>query len=237
LGAGGLDDPRSPNTLASPFRTIVENEVLDQNVFSIKLPRNDSRLGDIMFGGSNEELFDAESLVYHPLHPESTTQWQGEASGVSLAKAGSSMKEQSILLSDSSKSYSALITASPVLGFPRAIGEALLAQLPLEQSSCGGEVVTPCSEVPNLPDLIISFSGDQEVVVKGSDYVAEMILPWCKDPVVECMPLIDAIPENIPGIVFPPNLIKLGSGLLQSLYSVWDWDEKRVGRECFSVAL
>lgn len=92
-----MDDPRSPNTLPSPFKTIVESEVLDANVFSLQLPRNDSDGGEIVFGGSNEDLFEQESMAHHPFYPKNTTQWQVEVSGVTLAKAGLPLDAERII--------------------------------------------------------------------------------------------------------------------------------------------
>jgi hypothetical protein len=132
----------------------------------------------------------------------------------------------------SSKSYSALlITAFPLLGFPRSLGDDFLSRLPPKPSVCGGQLVTPCSEVPNLPDLVIRFANDQDIVLKGADYVTEMMLPWCSQPVIECMPLVDSIPENIPEIEFPTDLMILGSPFLKNVYAVFDWNKRRVGCE------
>lgn len=75
--------------------------------------------------------------------------------------------ERSISSSKSSKSYSALLlTAFPVLGFPQALGEALLSQPPLEPSSCGGQMVIPCSKVLDLLDPTMSFLGGQGLVLR-----------------------------------------------------------------------
>ena len=232
-----LDDPRSPNTLASPFKTMVDSHALERNVFSIKLPRNDTEVGDIVFGGLNEDLSDEDSVVWNALYPENTTQWQIEVVGVSMSTCGERERTgRETPVNHELKSYSGLfMTASPLLGFPKAIASSLLSRLPSELSVCGREMVVPCSSVPDLPDLVISLGGGHEIVLKASDYVAEITLPWCSEPVVECMPLIEAIPEQVPGFELPKDLVILGSTFLKSVYTVFDWDEKRVGRKYFQL--
>ena len=229
-----MDDPRLPNTLQSPFKTIVESEVLDRNVFSLKLPRNLSDDGGIVFGGWDEELIDKDELVYHPLYPEDTTLWQVKVTGVSFTSGQGHSNLQETVAATSDKSYSALLlTTYPILALPAALGDDLLSQLPLEKSSCGMEMVIPCSKVSDLPDLVINFEEGGDFVLKGRDYVAEMTLSWCDEPVVECLPLIDSLPESLPGVEDPSSFILLGSEILKTVYSVFDWDEKRVGCEYF----
>lgn len=227
-----MDDPRSPNTLPSPFRTMAESGVLDSNIFSLMLPRNDSDVGDIAFGGFNEDLFTEGSMIWNAFYPANTTQWQVEVVSVSMVKGGEKMTAPKLLVNRSPTSYSALLmTAWPILAFPHAVGEELLSRLPLEPSSCGGEMVVPCSSIPDLPDLVIEFRGGQEIVLKGEDYVVKMALPWCREPVIECLPLIQAFPDQVPDFEIPQDLLLLGGAFLKSVYSVFDWDKRRVGCE------
>ena len=225
-----MDDPRSPNTLSSPFRRVVESKVLDSNLISLKLPRNDPDTGDIVFGDLNEDLFVEGSMAWNSLYPANTTQWQIEVVSVSMVKEGKKITAPTALVNKSPTSYSALVmTAWPILAFPHALGRELLSRLPLEPSSCGGEMVIPCSSIPDLPDLVIEFRSGQETALKGEDYVAKLTMPWCREPVVECLPLIEAFPEHAPGFEIPKDLLVLGGAVLKNVYSVFDWDERRVG--------
>jgi hypothetical protein len=37
---------------------MIANGILDENMFSISLPRNKTETGDLTFGGINEDLFE-----------------------------------------------------------------------------------------------------------------------------------------------------------------------------------
>ena len=64
--------PQSENILPSPFRSMIENNLLDENIFSIVWPSETQEEGSLTFGGYHEDLLEGE-LVSLPLFPQNTT--------------------------------------------------------------------------------------------------------------------------------------------------------------------
>ena len=54
------NNPYFPADLDDPFLSMVSKELLDKNVFGLKLSRGMDDPGEIMFGGVNTELFEGE---------------------------------------------------------------------------------------------------------------------------------------------------------------------------------
>ena len=215
-------------SLQSPFVNMIENGILDSNMFSIILP-TDGREGDIMFGGYNSSLISG-NLITHPLYPSNTRQWQIEADSV-LMYGKTAFGSYGTLVNESLAEHVAIVlTGSPILAFPSKIGDALMSHFNWTYNSCLHANVISCEDVSSLPTLTLQLGG-HEYELSGEDYVMRFLAPECVDFGVQCLPAIDSIPEwGLPDGL-PKNFIIIGSSFLRKVYSVFDWDQKTIGCE------
>jgi hypothetical protein len=58
---------------------MIEEGVLDKNMFSLKFPQNESDEGHLMFGGYDDTAFEGD-LISHSIFPPHTERWSVEAS-------------------------------------------------------------------------------------------------------------------------------------------------------------
>jgi len=213
-----MEDWRSPSTLESVWKRLVEGGTLGRNVFDVVLP-NGEREGRIGFG---EEVEFEEGLVKHSLFPADTKNWQVEMEGIKLngkmlGKGG----------------YTAvLMTQGPVLILPAVIGDPITRNFNERWKSCAKTGTIPCEDVKNLPVLGIQIGG-QQIEMRGHEYVEKIWFPECVGEEWQCVPLVASVPAYVPPKEFPKDMVVLGNAFLRRVRTVFDWDERSVSCEFF----
>src|SRR6266536_3051360 len=82
---------------ASPFQNMVAQELLDWNLFSLKLPRGSSDPGEILFGGIDESMYTGKlkNLPLVPYNPDKYQcirgRWIVPASGIGVGSGFASL--------------------------------------------------------------------------------------------------------------------------------------------------
>jgi len=77
------------NILPSPFKTMIDNNLLSTNMFSVVWPTEEREQGTLTFGGYDEDLLDGE-LISHSLFPANTTKWEVEIEGLTMTDRNNS---------------------------------------------------------------------------------------------------------------------------------------------------
>jgi saccharopepsin len=216
----GHPDDSQPR-LPSPFMGLVESKQLEKNIFSLLLPYDRNDIGDLSFGTSHREFHDGP-LVSHQIYPANASKWQIEAPGISMRHHnGTGMFNHS--LSGRSAVLDSILL-DKVAWLPKTLFMTILhaTNATVYFGDCP-VVQFPCDKISELPDLVLNF-GNQEIVLKGEDYVGKSSLPQCSGGPY-CMPLIGDI-GTLNGKEDGP--IVLGSRFLKKVYSVFDWDDRTV---------
>lgn len=230
LGYDGtmLNTPRHQGVLSSPFHTIVEQGILDENKFALRIPKEGNTAGDLTLGGYDEDVFDGD-LVSHPLYPENTTYWNIQAT--SLAMTSRECGRDTILFNSTLSNHTAALrTTRPGIQLPSHLAQRVLWKINVKRSACTYHDIVDCDAVSSLPHITIGLRG-QEVVLKGEDYTMryEDDNPrFCQHPVKECWLLIEEAPNRAD---WPRDLIILGTAFLKNVYTVFDWDRRSVSCE------
>lgn len=195
----------------SPFMSMVEEKILDQNVFSMRLrePR------ELMFGGVNQELFIGE-IVKIPLTNKTgryalSGRWQAEARYLTLgSEPGIRMS-----LAGYTASFS---TGSAFILLPNRLALDILQDLQFEDIPFLPPSVA-CERRNSMPDLIFNLAG-QNFTLTPYDYTYEFPLDR---NTVRCVGAI------LPFGVEKHDEIVFGSAFLRAFYSVFDLDTKSLG--------
>ena len=216
----GGEPPQWRNILPSPFRSMIDNSILDENMFAIIWPSETQEEGSLTFGGYDEDLLDGE-LVAHPLFPENTTKWQVEIESVSMI-GDNDCGGKKVLLNKSIPGGNAfMMSVMPFIAFPYSIAESLVHHMNSWGSRCGPYLVVDCDEVASLPEITIGLKG-QNVTLRGEDYVQRIeFRGFCREEGMECVVMIEGITET-------ENTVILGLPFLKKVLGVWNWDEKTV---------
>ena len=219
----GLDRRPTENILPSPFKNMIDNNLLDENMFSVVWPSETQEEGSLVFGSYDEDLL-AGGLVSHHLFPEDTTGWQVELESISMV-GDSDCGGKKVLVDKSipgSKAF--FMSVMPFIGFPYTIAQSLVHHLYAWESRCGPDMVVDCDEIASLPEVTIGLKG-QNVTLKGEDYVQRIGDPLsCRFPGEECAVMFDAVMES-------ENTVILGMPFLKKLMGVFNWDEKTISCE------
>jgi saccharopepsin len=218
--------PRLNNILPSPFRSMIDHNLLDTNMFSIIWPTETRGQGSLIFGGYDEDLLDGE-LVSHPLYPEDTTSWQIEIEGVTMTN---STGGKEVLVDKPLPHATALFMSfPPILAFSWPLAESLMQHFENWPSACTRFRVVNCTDVPSFPEITIRLKG-QNVTLSGEDYVRRLELPGhCANfGVDECDLMFDYLGDM-------EDMVILGMPFLEKVMGVWNWDDKTVSCEFFSA--
>jgi saccharopepsin len=230
LGYDGFmfEYPYVPNVLPSPFNTMVQQGILDENKFALQVPRDQNTVGDLTFGGYNEDFVDGE-LVSHSLFPENTTYWHIQAT--SLSMTSKECGNDVVLFNETLTNHTAALwTTYPGILLPSLLAQKALWKINSKRSACTYRPIVDCDAISSLPHITLGFPG-QEIVLKGEDYTMryEDENPrFCQHPVRECWLMVEEAP-NQPG--WPQDLVILGTSLLKGVYAVFDWDRRSVSCE------
>jgi hypothetical protein len=224
----------SGGCLPSPFATLARLGILDRNVVSIILPRDDdgdirAPPGEILFGALDQNLYDGP-LSTHPLYPPGTTQWHIEATSVSVSAANGTL-----LASEALPGYTArLHTQFPFTVLPPLIGNAILNATGADCSDVCKECEVNCSTVHELPHVTFDLGG-HNITITGEDYTgkSDIWLPFCDYPRDSCHVYIG--PDWREGVE-DSKTIDLGTSFLRGVYSAYDFDDRSVHRESYPLS-
>jgi hypothetical protein len=227
-----------PSDLPSPFKSMIDQSVLENNIFSLKFPQSEQDDGYLMFGGYEKSYFEGE-MVPHPLFPPGTKYWSVEASSITLRTTGVSGKSH-VLINESLFGYQAILnTRSSDLAFPEPLFSRIADAINMTKGMCNLRVVD-CDTIDNLPKITIRL-GDQMIELTGREYVERVPgRPWCSSPDLECVPAIterrlpNPLRQPVPPIpADKEDYIVLGAKFLERVYSVFDYDHRTVSCKSF----
>ena len=215
-----IPEDRSSTHLPSVLSTIKRSKALERNIFSILLPRDETDLGDLTFGAINTEMYEGE-MSTHPLYPPNASEWQLEASAISIVDPNGT-----VIASEPLPGYTAsLLSGYPFINLPLSAGHALYKASGADCSDeCHGCEV-PCDSLDQLPHIVFTLGGGN-VTITGRDYTykSEIVWPFCgnKGPYCTLLAGTEA------GRTDEEKRIWLGSSFFRGLYSVFDVDARSV---------
>ncbi|MCJ1312467.1 hypothetical protein MMC25_006141 [Agyrium rufum] len=200
--------------LPSPWLTMVNQSILDRNLFAIDLPRDHEvegipqRPGEISFGGINPK-HKSSDFVTLPLSDYTDRAWTIEAQSVTWENSTHplhfSFTNFTLAGYDNSAWYMAL---------PGTLADEINAQVQYIDGNIYRFV--HCDRRHELPDIILRLAG-QEVRISAMDYSL---------PFREGLCFFMFVSSERLG--FPVDAIVLGAPALASFYSVFDVDRREV---------
>ena len=233
LGLARLPLNFSESTLdaRNPFQNMIRQNLLDKNVFSLRLARTDEERGELLFGNIDKSLYNGDLVTVPTLNATC-----GDNEGIAVySSSGWQIPVQSIALNAHSGSgpfhanlpnYTAILSTSfPYIGLPPSLARQFTKH-------CGADVAMrsrSCEERKTLPDLTINLGPDgQKIVLTPWDYMFEV-----EDKIygTRCILPFDGLPDMLDGFEY----IMLGTAFLNGLYSVFDYDNQTISRKfcCF----
>ncbi|KAI9294528.1 acid protease [Neoconidiobolus thromboides FSU 785] len=199
-GIMGLGYPDlSHNKIASPFQSMVENEILIQNKLSYYINK-DQKSGEILFGDINKKKFKGD-LVYSKVNEQKY--WQVDLSKLNINQKGYNLSASSAAI-DTGTSYFVLPTKDAAL-----VNSKLNSALTPNNE---GFYSISC-DINSLPTLKFQL-GNYNVALEPNDYIIKSSPVLCYSPFLSN----DKI-----------NIWVLGNTLIKKYYTVFDLEENQVG--------
>lgn len=195
-------DTISVNHIVPPFYQMVNQGLLDQNMFSFYLGSSDEDGGEAIFGGVNPDLYKGR-IVYAPVRRKGY--WE-----VSLDKIQFGSEELEL-----EKTGAAIDTGTSLIAMPSDIAEILNKEIGAKRGWTG-QYTVECDKVPSLPPLTFYFD-DKPYTLNGTDYILNL-----QGTCVSAFTGLD-----IPAPVGPIWIV--GDVFLRKFYTVYDLDKNAVG--------
>ncbi|KAL2036604.1 hypothetical protein N7G274_010630 [Stereocaulon virgatum] len=206
---------------------MISQSMLDRNIFSTRLARNDKEKGELVLGSIDKEFYTGE-----PVELPATNVTCGENEAIAFySSSGWQIPVQSISLSSNASSgpfhaalpnYTAIISTDyPYIALPRGLA-------PQFAEHCGASPdwsALSCAEGTLLPNLTIILGPDRrEIVLTPWDYMFEV-----EDETygTRCLLPFETLMEWLDGF----DYIVSGTAFLSGLYSVFDYDNQTISRE------
>jgi len=208
--------PLSVGQIPPIFQQLVAAGAIDRAVFSFYLSKDPDGEpgGELLLGGVDDKYYDGD-LHYAPVTRKAY--WQFELGGITLG--GHKVKAAPSAIAD---------TGTSLLVGPTDEVKALVAKLGLDSDggaqspvgALGGQHAVPCEKAASLPPLAFEING-KTFELSGEEYVLRMELFG------ETSCLLGILALDIPKPAGP--LWILGDVFLSKYYTVFDFEEDRVG--------
>jgi Eukaryotic aspartyl protease len=214
-----------------PFEHMIDRQLLNRNVFALKLPRTDNEPGELILGGYDKELL--TSFITLPLtnvtggHNTGLTffassGWQVNVSSMSLTATSNKTQALDIPLDG----YTAIISNSAdYISMPPQISLEISKHLGFDEMDD-----LDCNQSAQLPNLSVSFGEHGAIILTPQQYMTEIEY---QDGRTRCLLPFSSWWFN-DGVKHETNYIILGTPFLSALYSVFDVDNRTISCECFS---
>jgi len=223
----------NPRNFMSPLAQLIENDLLDENIFSLWLSRGPTDGdGELVLGGMpDKDLYDNPTdhfltipVTNIPIPDIDRVQksyitgdkWKSDISSISLGD-GSSIhmvfKPSSIAIFDST--YPWIVVPYEFSGSLNSFMDA---------STWGPFAWINCSKRAEWPNVTIEMAGSS-FVLTPYDYTMEQVYP--EEPkTLYCMSAFLGVLEGDQGLAL------MGSAFLKAWVSVWDLEGRRISCEC-----
>jgi hypothetical protein len=198
------------------FQTMVSRNLLDQNLFSLKLSRGPSNPGEIMFGGINHDLYTGE-LKTLPLVPDDKENLYRIQGRWNVPMTSISIGGGSVLLSD----YVATLESDfPFIGLREEQVTLLNNYMGMETRKRSEAPSIDCSKRDELGDMTIVL-GEHDFVIGPYEYTWEVYLEdWEGIRCVSAFIGMDWLTNE--------KYVLLGSAFLRNFYGVFDVEKGTV---------
>ncbi|KAF2680364.1 acid protease [Lentithecium fluviatile CBS 122367] len=226
-------EPWSTFNASSPFQNMILQNLLDENVFALRLPRTDNETGELILGGS-PELLRRSDMIEVPLNHSrsnvdlvwwdyfSSSGWQVSAQKVSMRNISTGGEEVTILTGE----YTAIISSSyPYIALPDEAARAANHAIGLEELYDW----VNCDTRADLPILTIALGPEgREVRLTPWDYLIQVFDDLFLE--LKCVSTFQSLgPKSDDGFVL------LGAPFLSGGWSVWDADRESISFENWMI--
>jgi hypothetical protein len=209
---------------ASPFQSMMQQKLLDRNMFSLKLGRVDQDAGELTFGGLSKELKGLDMIEVPLNHSRKSSKylwdyytmggWQISVTDMSFSANGSNtaipvLKKPQI---------AAISSSFPWIGLPRDVVAMMHVVIGIQYTFHWIE----CDKRKELPNWTIVFGPHgQSITLTPWDYLID-VYDWVFKQ-RKCVSAFFSLDEN-----GDEGFIILGQPFLNGLYSVFDADRKSI---------
>lgn len=196
------------------LRALSDGRLLDENLFSLKLPHDLNDVGEIMFGGSNPDLYTGDFKTVKLLDGKDVDlyfegAWNVPISGITL--------NTSVPTYWPLPNYSAFIMSMPAVVLPMDLALIVLEVIGDENS--GRVVEVPCEKRPYLPEFVFCIGG-HNLTMTAFDYTMEHTY---EDGHSKCMLWLEPAELSL-----PERTLALGMSFLKGFYTVFDFEEREL---------
>jgi saccharopepsin len=228
-----IDDSESTPRARSQFHNIIQQGLLEKNMFSLKLSRHDPHeTGELLLGATNPLLYIAP-LVSFPISNTTTTDpevkplfdpgWQIDAHSMTFGHPDE-------IFRDNLTGYvAAFSTSYTYIGLPRAFATPIIEYLKADD-----EQIVDCARRSSMPDLVFNLEHNGvPSVLKPEDYIRRHPAFNWGDPMPPAMCTIEILlhDETIDDF----DYIVLSAVFLSSWYSVFDYDNSEISCKFYEV--
>ncbi|EKM80080.1 hypothetical protein AGABI1DRAFT_113304 [Agaricus bisporus var. burnettii JB137-S8] len=195
-------DTISVNHIVPPFYKMIEQNLLDERVFSFRLGSSDEDGGEAVFGGIDESAYKGK-MHYVPIRQKAY--WEVQLDKISLG--GEELELEN--------TGAAIDTGTSLIALPSDMAEMLNTQIGAKKS-WNGQYTIDCAKVASLPELTFHFGG-RAFPLKGEDYVLNVQ--------GSCISSFTGLDINLPW----GSLWIIGDVFLRRYYTVYDLGRDAVG--------
>lgn len=195
-------DTISVNGITPPFYNMVNEGLLDDNVFAFYLGDAEADDSEVTFGGVNNDRY--EGKLYN-LPVRRKAYWEVDLDSISFGDSTAELEDTGVILD----------TGTSLIVLPSTLAELLNKEMGATKGY-NGQYSVDCKKRDILPDLTFKLSG-LDFTISPYDYILE----------VQGSCISTFTPMDIP----PPTgpLAILGDAFLRKWYSVYDLKHNTVG--------
>lgn len=226
LGPYNSSSPLNP---MSPLAQLVERNLLDENIFSLRLSRGiTDSAGQLVLGGVvDKNLYDGDFITIHvtdQTREGDKRLFAGDNNWKVIAESFTFENGSGISLDFTSPTIAALDTAYPWIALPISLAKSLNEYM--EAEIWGPFAWVDCSKRSKFPHVTIVLAG-KNFVLSPFDYIFEQEY-WDEPGKLYCQSAF------VPAFEIDYGVILLGHTFLRAFVTVWDLEGKTVSCESSS---
>ncbi|KAF2116047.1 aspartic peptidase domain-containing protein [Lophiotrema nucula] len=207
----------------SPFQNMVQQNLLDENIFTLKLPRNDNETGELVLGGV-PEILTRDKMIQIPLNHTrdgggdewwdfyTSSGWQVSTQRISMDSPNGSIP---VLTAE----HTAIVSSSyPYIALPDDAATIANHAIGLEELYDWVE----CETRPQLPNMTLGLgAGAPSITLSPWDYLIEVYDDLFQQ--LKCVSAFQSMEWR-----GEMGFIMLGAPFLSGVWSVWDKDGESI---------